>query len=80
MGIMSISSGWCPVTCLRIHVLAAELLATLEAPGSAATVPDLEGLIRGQSTSKNIIAGGVFQAPPFAPGTLFGIVAHGTYC
>ena len=69
----------CSVTCLRIDVLAAELLATLEAPGFTTAVPDLKGLRSSRETaSKNIVAGRVLQAPPLAPGTLLGIVAHST--
>jgi len=73
-GVMMISSRRCPLACLRIHVLAAELLATFEAPGFATAMIDQEGRVTcRKTTGKNIVAGCILQTPSLAPGALLGI-------
>ena len=73
-GVMMIPGRRCSLTCLRIHVLSAELLATFEAPGFATSIIDQEACATGRKTTgKNIVAGCILQAPSFTPGALLGI-------
>jgi len=61
---------------IRIHVGAAELLAAFPAPGLAAAGSNDKCAVRRKSAGKDIITGGVFQAPTVTPGTLLGVIRH----
>jgi len=62
----------------RINVDTAELLAAFPTPGLAAASSDDKGPLCGKAASKNVITGSVFEAPSLTPGTLFGVVGHGS--
>ena len=76
--VVIVSSRGRPMARLRVNVQAAELLAALPTPGLAAAGSDDEGSLGGKTTGKNVITGGVLQAPSLTPGSLFGVVGHDT--
>ena len=65
----------------RIIVLAAELLTTLPAPRLSTACANREFVVSLKTACKNVVAGGVFQTPSLAPGTLFSVLhaCHACY-
>jgi hypothetical protein len=74
--IMMISSGPCSVTGRRIHILPTELLATLPAPRTTTSRSYHKHPMGLEATGKDIVTGGVFEAPALTPRTLLCVVRH----
>jgi len=71
--IMMVFGGPCPLTSRRIHILPTELLATLPAPRTTTSRSYHKHPMGLEATGKDIVTGGIFEAPALAPGALLGI-------
>ena len=60
----------------RINILTAKLFTTGPTPGSTTARSNYKGSSCLEAACKNIVAGGIFEAPSGAPGTLFGVGGH----
>lgn len=78
-GVMRITGALCLLTGGRVNVLSTKLFATGPTPGTAAASADHEAASRLETACKNIVAGGILEGPPFAPGALFGVGGHVNY-
>jgi len=74
--IMMVSGAWCSVTGRRIHILPTELLAAFPAPRATTSRSYHKSPMSLEATGKDIVTGGIFEAPAFTPRALLRVIRH----